>query len=90
LITINELLEAINKLQQVSDGSKFEMIARVLDEDKDGVIDYNEALKVKYFCIFIGFMRWTGEGPDYLIVITSEMLGGKVCVFHSNIDLYLV
>ena len=48
LITINELLQSINKLQGVPDSSKFELIARVLDEDKDGVIDYNDAMKVCY------------------------------------------
>lgn len=46
LITINELLDSINKLQHVPDNSKFEVIARVLDEDKDGVIDFTDAMKV--------------------------------------------
>lgn len=66
LITINELLDAIVKLQHVSDSSKYEVIARVLDEDEDGIIDYNEALKVKIYVhnlniheslIEIGIMR---------------------------------
>jgi LETM1 and EF-hand domain-containing protein 1 len=46
LITINELLESIQKLKKVSDSKKFEIIARVLDEDKDGVIDFTDAMKV--------------------------------------------
>jgi len=46
VVTIMELLESIRKLQNVSDSSKLEKIARVLDEDHDGVIDKTELMEV--------------------------------------------
>lgn len=46
LITITELLSALEKMQKNSeDSSKYEIIAKVLDADHDGVIEYNEALR---------------------------------------------
>lgn len=46
LVTVTELLESVQKLQNVSDSSKFELIAKVLDEDHDGVLDKDDVIKV--------------------------------------------
>lgn len=46
LISISDLINSIQKLQKISDGTKFEKIAKVLDADKDGVIDYSNAMEV--------------------------------------------
>ncbi|KAK2162217.1 hypothetical protein NP493_1533g00004 [Ridgeia piscesae] len=46
LVTINELLLAIRRLQKVSHDTKLQTIVQVLDQDKDGCIDINTALKV--------------------------------------------
>jgi len=45
-VTINELLLAIRRLQKVSHDTKLQTIVQVLDQDKDGCIDINTALKV--------------------------------------------
>lgn len=52
LIGINELVLAMKRLQKLPDDTKLQRIAQVLDEDKDGHIDIDDALKVKYqhFC----------------------------------------
>lgn len=46
LISISDLINSIQKLQKISDSTKFEKIAKVLDADKDGVIDYSNAMEV--------------------------------------------
>jgi len=46
VVTITELMEQIRKLQNVSDSSKLEKIAQVLDEDHDGVIDKDVLMEV--------------------------------------------
>jgi len=46
LVTITEMLESLQKLQNVSDSSKYEKIARVLDEDHDGVVDKAVVMEV--------------------------------------------
>ena len=46
LVSINELLLAIRRLQKVSHDTKLQRIMEVLDQDKDGCIDINNALKV--------------------------------------------
>lgn len=46
MITITELLNSIQTLQKIPDGTKFEKIAKMLDADHDGVIEYKEAMKV--------------------------------------------
>jgi len=40
------MLESLQKLQNVSDSSKYEKIARVLDEDHDGVVDKAVVMEV--------------------------------------------
>lgn len=40
------MLDSLRQLQNVSDSSKYEKIARVLDEDHDGVIDKTEVMEV--------------------------------------------
>ena len=52
LVTITELLESIRKLQNISDSRKYEMIAQVLDEDRDGVIDKADVMQVIHmYCV---------------------------------------
>ena len=51
LVTITELLESIRKLQDISDSKKYEMIAQVLDEDHDGVLDTADVMQVIMLCI---------------------------------------
>jgi len=46
LVTITELLESIRQLQNVSDSKKYEMIAQMLDEDHDGVINKADVMEV--------------------------------------------
>lgn len=46
LVTITELLESIRKLQDISDSRKYKMIAEVLDEDHDGVLDKADVKQV--------------------------------------------
>ena len=48
LIDINELLLAMKRLQKISDDTKIQRIVQVLDEDKDGAIVLDDALKVRY------------------------------------------
>ena len=49
LVTITEMLESLRKLQNVSDSSKYEKIAQVLDEDHDGVVDKAVVMEVIAF-----------------------------------------
>ena len=57
-MTITELLESIRKLQDVSDSRKYEMIAQMLDEDHDGVINKADVMEVTmlhtYRCVCDG------------------------------------
>ena len=46
LITNDELVAIMKNLQAVSDETRAQRIADVLDDDHDGVIDINDALKV--------------------------------------------
>ncbi|CAD5113673.1 DgyrCDS2833 [Dimorphilus gyrociliatus] len=46
LITINELMLGMKRLQKLDDDTKFQKIAEVLDEDGDGAIDLEHAMKV--------------------------------------------
>jgi hypothetical protein len=46
LVGINELVLALRRLQKVPDDTKFQRIMQVLDEDKDGIIDVKDALRV--------------------------------------------
>lgn len=46
LITITELLNSIQTLQKIPDSTKFEKIAKMLDANHDGVIEYKEAMKL--------------------------------------------
>ncbi|XP_033757274.1 mitochondrial proton/calcium exchanger protein-like isoform X2 [Pecten maximus] len=46
LISINELLLALKRLQKVPNETRLQRIAEVLDEDKDGNIDVGHVLKV--------------------------------------------
>lgn len=46
LITISDLILSIQKLQNISDSAKIEKIAKVLDADQDGIIDYSNAMEV--------------------------------------------
>lgn len=46
IITINEMMEALKRLKKVPSDSKLQRIFQVLDQDKDGNIDINDALKV--------------------------------------------
>ncbi len=46
VISINELILGMRRLQKVPDDTKIQAIAEVLDEDKDGIIDVNDAIKV--------------------------------------------
>ena len=48
LVTITEMLDSLRKLQNVSDSSKYEKIAQVLDEDHDGVIDKAVVMEVTF------------------------------------------
>ena len=47
VISINELLSAVETLQTSTDEVKLKKIVKVLDEDEDGVIGISEALKVR-------------------------------------------
>ncbi|XP_059139687.1 mitochondrial proton/calcium exchanger protein-like [Physella acuta] len=46
IISINEMMEALKRLKKVPSDSKLQHIFQVLDQDKDGSIDINDALKV--------------------------------------------
>ncbi|GFO23857.1 mitochondrial letm1 and EF-hand domain-containing protein 1 [Plakobranchus ocellatus] len=46
IISINEMLEALKRLQKVPDDSKLRRMFEVLDQDKDGIIDISNALEV--------------------------------------------
>ena len=49
IVTIHELIEAVNKLQKTPDSARIEHIARVLeamDEDADGIVKVDHVLKV--------------------------------------------
>uniref|UniRef100_A0A2C9JW29 Mitochondrial proton/calcium exchanger protein n=1 Tax=Biomphalaria glabrata TaxID=6526 RepID=A0A2C9JW29_BIOGL len=46
IITINEMMDALKRLKKVPSDSKLSHIFQVLDQDKDGNIDINDALKV--------------------------------------------
>lgn len=46
LIDINELVLSLRRLQKVPTDTKYQRIIQVLDEDKDGVIDAKDALRV--------------------------------------------
>lgn len=41
------MIDALKRLKKVPNDSKLHQIIRVLDQDKDGVIDINDALKVR-------------------------------------------
>ncbi len=46
LIGINELMLAMKRLQKLPDDTRLQKIVQVLDEDMDGNIDIDDALKV--------------------------------------------
>ncbi|KAL8594118.1 hypothetical protein ACOMHN_000829 [Nucella lapillus] len=46
IVSINEMLLAMKRLQKVPDDTKLQRIVEVLDEDHDGIININLALKV--------------------------------------------
>ena len=60
MVTITELMESIQKLQSVSDISKLEKIAQVLDEDRDGVIDKDVLMEVMLIDSFVNKYKSTG------------------------------
>lgn len=49
LITINELMLGLKRLQKLDDETKFQKIIEVLDEDGDGAIDLEHAMKVSLY-----------------------------------------
>jgi len=61
VVTITELMESIRKLQNVSDSSKLEKIAQVLDEDHDGVIDKDVLMEVSNGCVQVDRMAQKAE-----------------------------
>ena len=46
-MTINELVLAMKRIQKISDETKLQRICEYLDEDHDGVVDIDDALKVR-------------------------------------------
>ncbi|RUS78467.1 hypothetical protein EGW08_013755 [Elysia chlorotica] len=46
IISINEMLDALKRLQKVPDDTKLRRMFEVLDQDKDGIIDISNALEV--------------------------------------------
>lgn len=46
IIRVEELVEAMKKLDKVEDADKFQRIFDAFDEDKDGVIETSEVLNV--------------------------------------------
>ncbi|XP_046563760.1 mitochondrial proton/calcium exchanger protein-like [Haliotis rubra] len=46
IISINEMVLALKRIQKVPDETKLQTIVEVLDQDMDGIIDINDALKV--------------------------------------------
>ncbi|GFS17628.1 mitochondrial LETM1 and EF-hand domain-containing protein 1 [Elysia marginata] len=46
IISINEMLDALKRLQKVPDDAKLRRMFEVLDQDKDGIIDISNALEV--------------------------------------------
>ncbi|CAG5119365.1 unnamed protein product [Candidula unifasciata] len=46
IISINEMIDALKRLKKVPSDSKLHLIFQVLDQDKDGIIDINDALRV--------------------------------------------
>ncbi len=45
-MTINELVLAMKRIQKLPDDTKLQRIAEFLDEDHDGNVDIDDALKV--------------------------------------------
>ena len=48
VISINELVLSMKRLQKVPDDTRLQKIAEVLDEDKDGQISLSHVLRVSY------------------------------------------
>lgn len=46
MISINELVLAMKRLQKVPDDTRLQKIAEVLDEDRDGQIQISHVLRV--------------------------------------------
>lgn len=47
MIDLNELVLSMKRLQKVPDETRLEKIAEVLDEDKDGVVNISQVLRVR-------------------------------------------
>ncbi len=47
LISINELVLSMKRIQKISDETKLQRIVECLDEDHDGAVDIEDALKVR-------------------------------------------
>ena len=77
LVDINDLVLALRRLQKVPNDTKFQKIMRVLDEDKDGIIDANDALRVSnkaILCIIILFCRFMLSLVRVIILILTQLL----------------
>ena len=48
-MTINELVLSMRRIQKVPNDARVQRILQVLDEDQDGIIDVNDALKVSFY-----------------------------------------
>ena len=48
LVSINDVLLSLKRLQKVPDDMRLQRILEVLDEDRDGFIDIKNILEVKY------------------------------------------
>lgn len=53
LISINDIVMSLKKLEKVSDETRAQMIVEVLDEDKDGKVDISLALKVSFLYFYL-------------------------------------
>ena len=52
LVSINDVLLSLKRLQKVPDDMRLQRILEVLDEDRDGFIDIKNILEVKYTLLF--------------------------------------
>lgn len=53
LISINDIVMSLKKLEKVPDETRAQMIVEVLDEDKDGKVDISLALKVSFLYSYL-------------------------------------
>ena len=88
-MTINELVLAMKRIQKISDETKLQRICEYLDEDHDGVVDIDDALKVWLHTTKGKFTlsRRDCKGADTCVdykLNKFEQVGGFPCGFRTG------